>query len=184
MPPAPVWALTTTGEGVSLLVVFHRLSPNACCSLMACRRSSVAPASARRCKVQLSRLQHGLHNLPHSNKHVDVFELMLGCSRLVGQLPSGLSAWPVPLVARRGRGKTCWQQGRLTGQGAKVPWWAGRALVVVGALAARARRNVAWAVAWVDRRRAWSSCVLGGGSHWQLVRTGFWRQTAVRLGAR
>ena len=64
---------------------------------MACRRGSVAPASARRCTIQLSRLQLALHNLPHSSKHVDVLELMLGCSRLDGQLPSGLSAWPAPL---------------------------------------------------------------------------------------
>ena len=65
---------------------------------MARRRGSVAPASARRCKIQLSRLKHVLHNLPHSSKHVDVLELMLGRSMLDGQLPSGLSAWPVPLI--------------------------------------------------------------------------------------
>ena len=49
-------------------------------------------------KVQnsASRLQRGMHNLLHSNKHVDVLKLMLGCSRLVGQLPRGLSVWPVP----------------------------------------------------------------------------------------
>ena len=46
-------------------------------------------------------MQHGLHNLPHSSKPVDVLELMLGCSRLDGQLPSGLSAWPV-LLTRAG----------------------------------------------------------------------------------
>ena len=65
---------------------------------MARRRGSVAPASTRRCKIPLSMLQHGLHNLPHSSKHVDVLELMLGRSMLDGQLPSGLSAWPVPLI--------------------------------------------------------------------------------------
>jgi len=65
---------------------------------MARRRGSVAPASARRCKIQLSRLKHVLHNLQHSSKHVDVLELMLGRSMLDGKLPSGLSAWPVPLT--------------------------------------------------------------------------------------
>ena len=65
---------------------------------MACRRGSVAPASARRCTIQLSRLQLALHNLPHSSKHVDVLELMMGRSMLDGQLPSGLSAWAVPLA--------------------------------------------------------------------------------------
>ena len=65
---------------------------------MARRRGAVAPASARRCKIQLSRLKHVvLHNLPHSSKHVDVLELMMGRSMLDGQLPSGFSAWPAPL---------------------------------------------------------------------------------------
>ena len=78
-----------------------RSCADACCSLLVRRRCSVAPASAQRCEVHLSGLQHGLHNLPHSNKHGDVFELMLECSWLVGQLPNGLSAWPV-LLTRAG----------------------------------------------------------------------------------
>ena len=80
---------------------------------MACRRVSVAPASARRCTIQLSRLQLVLHNLPHSSKHVDVLELMMGRSMLDGQLPSGLSASGLcrsPAPARR-RALRAWQDG-------------------------------------------------------------------------
>ena len=76
-----------------------RSCADACCSLLVRRRGSIAPASAQSCKVHLSRLQHGLHNLPHSSKHVVVLELMLGCSRLDGRLPRGLPAWPVPLAS-------------------------------------------------------------------------------------
>ena len=60
-------------------------------------RLDVASASSEE-RHSTSRLQLGMHNLPHSNKLVDVFELMLGCSRPARQLPSGLSAWPVPLI--------------------------------------------------------------------------------------
>ena len=76
-----------------------RSCADACRSMLVRRRCSSAPASALSCTVHLSRLQHGLHNLPHSNKHVDVLELMLECSRLDGRLPSGLSAWPAPLAS-------------------------------------------------------------------------------------
>ena len=40
-----------------------------------------------------------MHNLPHSNKHVDVFGLMLGCSRLIVRLTSTLWALLVTLVS-------------------------------------------------------------------------------------
>jgi hypothetical protein len=63
------------------------------------------------------------------------------------------------VVARRGRSKRGWQHGRLNGQGARMPWWTGRALVVVGA---RLRRgHDAWAVARVGRRRACPSRATG-----------------------
>ena len=125
---------------------------------MACRRGSVAPASARRCTIQLSRLQLALHNLPHSSKHVDVLELMMGRSMLDGQLPSGLSAWAVPLARApvRRRALRAWQDGLAVW----ASHWAGcqgamvgrRALAVVGA---RLRHgHDTWAVAWVGRRRA------------------------------
>ena len=112
---------------------------------MARRRGSVAPASTRRCKIPLSMLQHGLHNLPHSSKHVDVLELMLRCSRLVGQLPSGLSARPVPLT-RAGTSSRAAGVARRTGSMhvslGRMPWCHGgpsRAGRGVGAFATRAR---------------------------------------------
>jgi hypothetical protein len=98
-----------------------------------------------------------LHNLPHSSKHVDVLELMMGRSMLDGQLPSGLLAWAVPL-ARAGTpsrvagvagrvGSVGVSLGRVPTQGAMV---GRRALVVVGA---RLRHgHDTWAVAWVGRR--------------------------------
>ena len=133
---------------------------------MARRRGAVAPASARGCKIQLSRLKHVvLHNLPHSSKHVDVLKLMLGIDRCwMGScrvdFRPGLCRSSAP--ARR-RASRAWQDGLA----AWASHWAGcqgamvgrRALVVVWA---RSRRgHDAWAVAWVGRRRAWPSCVTG-----------------------
>ena len=135
-----------------------RSCADACCSLLVRRRCSVAPASAHRCEVHLSELQHGLHNLPHSNKHGDVFELMLECSWLVGQLPSGLSAWPVLLTRAGTSSRVAGVAGRVGGVGVSMDTGCQdamvgrRALVVVGA---RLRRgHDAWAVARVGRRRA------------------------------
>ena len=151
---------------------------------MARRRGSVAPASTRRCKIPLSMLQHGLHNLPHSSKHVDVLELMLRCSRLVGQLPSGLSGRPVPLT-RAGTSSRAAGVARRTGSMhvslGRMPWCHGgpsRAGRGVGAFATRAR-----CVGGGVGRSSPSvrlHAVLGGGSHCQLVRTGFWRQMVPR----
>ena len=145
---------------------------------MARRRGSVAPASARRCKIQLSRLKHVLHNLPHSSKHVDVFELMLGCSRLVGQLPSVLSARPVPLICA-GTSSRVVDVARRTGSMdvslGRMPWCHGgpsRAGRGVGAFATRARcvgggvgrspPSVAFMRCWVAGRIVrWSVLVFG-----------------------
>ena len=87
---------------------------------MACRRGSVAPASARRCTIQLSRLQLVLHNLPHSSKHVDVLELMMGRSMLDGQLPSGLSAWAVPLTRAGTSSRVAGVAGRVGSMGVSL----------------------------------------------------------------
>ena len=122
-----------------------RLCDNAGCSLMACRRGSVAPASARRCTIQLSRLQLVLHNLPHSSKHVDVLELMMGRSMLDGQLPSGLSAWAVPLARAGTSSRVAGVAGRVGSVGVslgRVPRCHGgpsRAGCGGGAFATRAR---------------------------------------------
>ena len=151
---------------------------------MARRHGSVAPSSARRCKIPLSMLQHGLHNLPHSSKHVDVFQLMLGCSRLAGQLPSVLSARPVPLicagtVARRGRVSMDWQHGRLIGQDAMAPWWAVARWSWCGRVRDAGTMRGRWRGPVAAERGL--RAVLGGGSHCQMVRTGFWRQMVPRL---
>ena len=112
---------------------------------MACRRGSVAPASARRCTIQLSRLQLALHNLPHSSKHVDVLELMMGRSMLDGQLPSGLSAWAVPLARAGTSSRVAGVAGRVGSVGVslgRVPRCHGgpsRAGCGGGAFATRAR---------------------------------------------
>ena len=135
---------------------------------MARRHGSVAPSSARRCKIPLSMLQHGLHNLPHSSKNVDVFQLMLGCSRLVGQLPSGLSGRPVPLtragtssraagVARRtgsmhvSLGRMPWCHGGLSRAGRGVGAFATRARCVGGGVG-RSPPSVAFVRCWVAGR--------------------------------
>ena len=153
---------------------------------MARRRGSVAPASARRCKLQLSMLQHGLHNLPHSNKHVDVFELMLGCSRLVGQLPSGLSAWPVPLISAGTSSRVAGMALRIGSMpvslgkvprchGGPIALWSWRGRVRdAGTMRGRWRGSVV-------AERGLHALPGGGGSHCQLVRTGFWRQVVLRL---
>jgi hypothetical protein len=65
-----------------------------------------------------------LHNLPHSNKHVDVYELVLGCSGLTGRLTSTPWASLVTLVnddmSSRvgGHGTSHWQLARIIGHGA------------------------------------------------------------------
>ena len=149
---------------------------------MARRRGLVAPTSARRCEFQRSWLQNGLHNLPHSNMHVDVFEMMLGCSRLVGQLTSTLSAWPVPLISDGTSSRVAGAAGRVGGMHVSLgrkPWCHGgpsRADRGVGAFARRAR-CVGGGV-WVGCRRAWPSRVTGrrvalpGGPYWFLAPNG------------
>ena len=145
---------------------------------MARRHGSVAPSSARRCKIPLSMLQHGLHNLPHSSKNVDVFQLMLGCSRLVGQLPSVLSARPVPLicagtssrvvdVARRtgsmdvSLGRMPWCHGGLSRAGRGVGAFATRARCVGGGVG-RSPPSVAFMRCWgAGRIVRWSVLVFG-----------------------
>ena len=152
---------------------------------MARRRGLVAPTSARRCEFQRSWLQNGLHNLPHSNMHVDVFEMMLGCSRLVGQLTSTLSAWPVPLISDGTSSRVAGAAGRVGGMHVSLgrkPWCHGgpsRADRGVGAFARRARcvGGGVWLVVAERGLRA----LLGGGSHCQVVRTGFWRQMVLWL---
>ena len=157
-----------------------RSCADACCSLLVRRRGSIAPASAWSRKVHLSRLQHGLHNLPHSSKHVDVLELMLGCSRLDGQLPSGLSAWPAPLgsdgtssrvagVARR-VGSMGVSMGKVPrchgGPVARWSWWervCDAGTMRVGGGTGRSSPSVAFL-------RHWAA------DHWSNGSTGFWRQ--------
>ena len=146
---------------------------------MACRRGSVAPASARRCTIQLSRLQLVLHNLPHSSKHVDVLELMMGRSMLVGWAAAewafGLGCAARPrrhVVARCGRGRTGWQCGRLIGQGAKVPWWAVARWLWWGRVCDTGTIHGRWHGSVVAERRLHAS--LGSGSlviwfHWLLA---------------
>ena len=148
--------------------------------MMACRRGSVAPASARRCTIQLSRLQLALHNLPHSSKHVDVLELMLGCSRLDGQLPSGLSAWPVLLTRAGTSSRVAGVARRVGSMGVsmgKVPrchggpvarwsWWervCDAGTMRVGGGTGRSSPSVAFL-------RHWAA------DHWSNGSTGFWRQ--------
>ena len=89
---------------------------------------------------------------------MDVLELMMGRSMLDGQLPSGLSAWAVPLARAGTSSRVAGVAGRVGSVG--VSFWAGcqgamvgrRALAVVGA---RLRHgHDTWAVAWVGRRRA------------------------------
>ena len=111
---------------------------------MACRRGSVAPASARRCTIQLSRLQLALHNLPHSSKHVDVLELMMGRSMLDGQLPSGLSAWAVPLARAGTSSRVAGVAGRVGSvgvRGSREGWANGYASFQEGIAEIPQRRN-------------------------------------------
>jgi len=169
-----------------------RSCADACRSMLVRRRCSSAPASALSCTVRLSRLQHGLHNLPHSNKHVDVLELMLECSRLDGRLPSGLSAWPAPLASD---GTSSRVAGVATGVGSmgvsmgKVPgchgglvarwsWWER----VCDAGTMRGQRHE-----WVVAERALPAS-LGGGSlvqwfHWFLAPIWFTAQDDKHTGA-
>ena len=156
-----------------------RSCADACCSLLVRRRCSVAPASARSCEVHLSGLQHGLHNLPHSNKHGDVFELMLECSWLVGQLPSGLSAWPVLLTRAGTSSRVAGVAGRVGSVGVSMgrmprchggPSRAGRG---GSAFATRARcvdGGTGWSSPSVALLRHWAA------DHWSYGSTGFWRQ--------
>ena len=156
-----------------------RSCADACCSLLVRRRCSVAPASAQRCEVHLSGLQHGLHNLPHSNKHGDVFELMLECSWLVGQLPSGLSAWPVLLTRAGTSSRVAGVAGRVGSVGVSMgrmpgchggPSRAGRG---GSAFATRARcvdGGTGWSSPSVALLRHWAA------DHWSHGSTGFWRQ--------
>ena len=146
---------------------------------MACRRGSVAPASARRCTIQLSRLQLALHNLPHSSKHVDVLELMMGRSMLDGQLPSGLSAWPVLLTRAGTSSRVAGVAGRVGSVGVSMgrmpgchggPSRAGRG---GSAFATRARcvdGGTGWSSPSVALLRHWAA------DHWSHGSTGFWRQ--------
>ena len=156
-----------------------RSCADACCSLLVRRRGSIAPASARSCKVHLSRLQHGLHNLPHSNKHVNVLELMLGGLRLDGQLPSGPSAWPVPLTRAGTSSRVAGVAGRVGSVGVSLgrmprchggPSRAGRG---GSALATRARcvgGGTGRSSPSVAFLRHWAA------DHWSNGSTGFWRQ--------
>ena len=146
---------------------------------MACRRGSVAPASARRCTIQLSRLQLVLHNLPHSSKHVDVLELMMGRSMLDGQLPSGLSAWAVPLARAGTSSRVAGVAGRVGSVGVslgRVPRCHGgpsRAGCGGGAFATRARYmggGMGRSSPSVAFMRHWAA------DHWSYGSTGFWRQ--------
>ena len=146
---------------------------------MACRRGSVAPASARRCTIQLSRLQLALHNLPHSSKHVDVLELMMGRSMLDGQLPSGLSAWAVPLARAGTSSRVAGVAGRVGSVGVslgRVPRCHGgpsRAGCGGGAFATRARYmggGMGRSSPSVAFMRHWAA------DHWSYGSTGFWRQ--------
>ena len=146
---------------------------------MARRRGSVAPASARRCKIQLSRLKHVLHNLQHSSKHVDVLELMLGRSMLDGKLPSGLSAWPVPLTRAGTSSRVAGVAGRVGSMGVSLgrvprchggPSRAGRG---GGAFATRARymgSGMGRPSPSVAFMRHWAA------GRWSDGSTGFWRQ--------
>ena len=156
-----------------------RSCADACCSLLVRRRCSVAPASAQRGEVHLSGLQHGLHNLPHSNKHGDVFELMLECSWLVGQLPNGLSAWPVLLTRAGTSSRVAGVAGRVGSVGVSMgrmpgcnggPSRAGRG---GSASATRARcvdGGTGWSSPSVALSRHWAAY------HWSHGSTGFWRQ--------
>ena len=154
---------------------------------MARRHGSVAPSSARRCKIPLSMLQHGLHNLPHSSKHVDVFQLLMGCSRLAGQLPSVLSARPVPLIcagtSSRVAGVSIWTGSMDVslhiGQDAMAPWWAVARWSWCGRVRDAGTMRGRWRGPVAAERGL--HAVLGGGSHCPVVRTGFWRQMVPRL---
>ena len=108
---------------------------------------------------------------------------MLGCSRLVGQLTRTLSAWPLPLISAGMPSCVAGVATRVSSMPVplgKVPgcnggpiarWsWCGR-VRDAGTMRGRWRGPV---VAEHGLR-----ALLGGGSHCQMVRTGFWRQMVV-----
>ena len=78
------------------------------------------------------------------------------------------------VVARRGRGKTDWQHGRLIGQDAMAPWWAVACWSWCGRVRDAGTMRGRWRGSVVAERGL--HALLGGGSHCQMVRTGFWRQ--------
>ena len=78
------------------------------------------------------------------------------------------------VVARRGRGKMGWQHGRLIGQDAMAPWWAVARWSWCGRVRDAGTMRGRWRGSVVAERGL--HALLGGGSHCQMVRTGFWRQ--------
>ena len=146
---------------------------------MACRRGSVAPASARRCTIQLSSQAAACIAQPAA------FQQACGCARADdGQIDAGWAAaeWAFGLgcaarprrhvVARCGRGRTGWQCGRLIGQGAKVPWWAVARWLWWGRVCDTGTIHGRWHGSVVAERRLHAS--LGSGSlviwfHWLLA---------------
>ena len=82
------------------------------------------------------------------------------------------------VFARRGRGKANWQHARLIGQDAMVPWWAVARWSWCGRVRDAGTMRGRWRGSVVAERGL--HAVLGGGSHCQLVRTGFWRQMVPR----
>ena len=147
---------------------------------MARRHGSAASASARRCKIPLSMLQHELHNLPHSSKHVDVGRPEAGWAAAECAFgPACAAHLRRHVVARRGRGKKDWQHGRLIGQDAMVPWWAVARWSWCGRVRDAGTMRGRWRGPVAAERGL--HAVLGGGSHCPVARTGFWRQMVPRL---
>ena len=104
---------------------------------------------------------------------------MLGGSRLDGQLPSGLSAWPVPLTRAGTSSRVAGVAGRVGSVGVSMgrmprchggPSRAGRG---GSAFATRARcvdGGTGWSSPSVALLRHWAA------DHWSYGSTGFWRQ--------
>ena len=81
------------------------------------------------------------------------------------------------VVARRGRGMMYCQHGRLIGQEARVPRWAVARWLWCGRVCDAGTMRGRWCGPVVAEHGL--HALLGGGSHCQMVRTGFWRQMVV-----